>query len=115
MRSIPEKLRSTTANVLRIDSEKIEKVLGNSYLPKSDNLVFDLNLKKIPSELIRDKKVPTKREILRWLITIFDRFDLFAPSITKGTTLMQDIRRSCINWDSEILETLYLVWKKLVL
>jgi hypothetical protein len=57
----------------------------------SDELKFNVNSTKIPMDLINGKRSPTKREVIRVVMLIFDLFGLVAPFTLKIKLLMQEI------------------------
>lgn len=109
--SVPEHLRAQVFHDLKIDSENTERTLGLSWSPVNDEFVFELNFKKIPVELSNGFKIPTKREVLRIVMSVFDPIGFLAPIIIKARVLMQNIWKSRIDWDSEIPENLFELWQ----
>lgn len=65
MKSIPEEIRLP-------DYDKIDRVrmLGLQWNFRTDELVFDLNFKKFSPELLNGEIIPTKQEMLKFLMSI---------------------------------------------
>lgn len=57
---------------------------------------------------------PTKREILRILMSVFDPLGLLAHFLVFGKIVLQEIWRSKTEWDEKITEPVYRKWMKWV-
>jgi hypothetical protein len=83
---------STSGKILDLSGEKsVEKVLGMFWDIATDNLVFKLNFNRVDKALIRGGKVPTKREILRIVMSIFDPIGFLAPPVIPAKVLLQKL------------------------
>ncbi|XP_044760886.1 uncharacterized protein LOC123318341 [Coccinella septempunctata] len=111
LKTIPENLK-TDSSSKEIDSEKIERVLGLNWSPQTDEFVFNFNFKKLPEELYNGKKIPTKREVLRLVMSVFDPLGFLSCFMVKARILIQNIWKIGIEWDIEIPEDLFHFWKK---
>ncbi|XP_062557546.1 uncharacterized protein LOC134222411 [Armigeres subalbatus] len=80
-----------------------EKVLGMWWCTTTDTLTFKLSPKH-EADLLTGKRKPTKREVLRTLMTIFDPLGLLSNLLIYLKILLQEIWRSGIDWDEEIPE-----------
>ncbi|XP_075170482.1 uncharacterized protein LOC142242847 [Haematobia irritans] len=77
----------------------MEKVLGMWWDTEKDEFGFFENY----SDTIKDQNFkPTKRNVLRVIMTIFDPLGLLAHFVIHGKILMQDIWRSGVGWDEPI-------------
>ncbi|XP_074030342.1 uncharacterized protein [Leptinotarsa decemlineata] len=112
MQSIPENFRANSQVDVKLDSKMLERVLGISWSPTTDDFVFILDLKKIPDEICHGEKVPTKREVLRTVMSVFDPLGFLAPLMINARILIQNIWRSHIDWDQAITEELFYTWLK---
>lgn len=83
------------------DGTKTERVLGLMWNPKTDELGFNLNLARIPPALLNNT-APTKREILKIIMSIYDPLGLASPVISRGKQIMQEVWRRGTGWDSKI-------------
>ncbi|XP_074030560.1 uncharacterized protein [Leptinotarsa decemlineata] len=110
--SIPENFRANSQVDVKLDSKMLERVLGISWSPTTDDFVFILDLKKIPAEICHGEKVPTKREVLRTVMAVFDPLGFLAPLMINARILIQNIWRSHIDWDQAITEELFYTWLK---
>ncbi|GBP90845.1 hypothetical protein EVAR_37367_1 [Eumeta japonica] len=87
-----------------------EKVLGLIWRPKSDTLAFDLDLKHIPKEIMLGQKRPTKREILRTAMSVFDPLGLAAPLTIAAKRILQATWKLGTDWDEEVPDDVYKDW-----
>lgn len=98
MQAINEENPSLSMNL----SKEPEKVLGLYWLPDQDEFTFSLKYNKGMQEVLQGLEMPTKREMLRILASIFD--PMLAPYTNYLRVLMQDLWRSGLDWDDQILE-----------
>lgn len=80
----------TESMTLNLGSWNVERVLGLRWNTNEDTLIFTIRLNNIPEELSRGKKPPTKREILRIVLSIFDPIGFLAPLVVQGKLIMQE-------------------------
>nr|CTR11689.1 polyprotein [Calliphora vicina] len=92
-------------------SSQWEKILGLYWDPKSD--VFKMNLKfvRLKRPILNSEIIPTKREVLQVLMSVFDPLGFVACFMSYLKVILQEIWRSGINWDQHLNEELYKKWK----
>ncbi|XP_054272891.1 uncharacterized protein LOC128993157 [Macrosteles quadrilineatus] len=106
---IPENLKASQAKHLMPDTRlPTERVLGLWWDAESDCFVFHRNVEKLE---FLESEYPTKREILKAAMSIFDPLGLIAPTTVKGRLLVQDIWRTKLGWDDVVTPELSLKWK----
>ncbi|XP_055633870.1 uncharacterized protein LOC129774191 [Toxorhynchites rutilus septentrionalis] len=88
-----------------------EKVLGMWWCTATDTLTFKLSAKH-DSDLLLGRRRPTKREVLRTLMAIFDPLGLLSHLLIFLRVLLQEIWRSAIGWDDEIPDNINEKWEK---
>ncbi|XP_065085825.1 uncharacterized protein LOC135707839 [Ochlerotatus camptorhynchus] len=110
--------RSTEEKSLDISSElSTEKVLGMWWNTKSDAFTFKVGWNRYDGALLKGERRPTKREVLRVLMTIYDPLGLIAHFLAYLKMLLQDIWRSGVSWDEGIDDdafTNWLTWLKVL-
>ncbi|XP_058816165.1 uncharacterized protein LOC131679452 [Topomyia yanbarensis] len=87
-----------------------EKVLGmwwNTYL---DVFTYKVGWNRYDEALLKGGRRPTKREVLRVLMTIYDPLGLIAHFLAYLKVLLQDIWRSGVAWDEEIDDDAFDKW-----
>lgn len=79
--------------VLVDDGKNIERVLGMFYDTKSDIFTFLLKYTKVTAEVLTGKRLPTKRELLKLLMKIFDPLGLLSFYLVHVKILLQNVWR----------------------
>ncbi|XP_053686938.1 uncharacterized protein LOC128736479 [Sabethes cyaneus] len=103
---------STVAEVKNLDLDKGERVLGMLWLPAEDKLGFSTEMRKEISAIINEDRRPTKRQVLRCVMSLFDPLGLLAIYTVHGKILIQSIWRSGTDWDQEIGEEAFDRWRR---
>ncbi len=99
---------------LSLHSElKTERVLGMWWNTKLDVFTFSLKYTLIAKDILDGTKMPTKRELLRTLMSIFDPLGLLSNYLVQLKILLQDVWRLDLNWDEQISSSsLVAKWKQ---
>ncbi|XP_063635689.1 uncharacterized protein LOC134806062 [Cydia splendana] len=110
---MPVETLSPSAIRFKIGGENLcERTLGLLWNPVIDSLGFDMSLKRIPDEILSFKQVPTKREVLRIVMSIFDIYGLLAPFTIKGRIIIQATWKLNINWNDQLPEQLFAAFRE---
>ncbi|XP_058456403.1 uncharacterized protein LOC131433817 [Malaya genurostris] len=112
-RKVLDKLRVGVTDEKNMDLYSViatEKVLGLWWCTATDKFTFRLSPKH-NKEIIFSNKTPTKREVLRTLMTIYDPLGLIGNFLMYLKVLLQEIWRSGVGWDDEIPTKLDEKWK----
>ncbi|XP_062545514.1 uncharacterized protein LOC134212033 [Armigeres subalbatus] len=105
-----EALQQVSMNLEKILD--LERVLGLIWQPKEDIFTFDLNgLNEEIKTLVTRSTTPTKRQVLRTVMSLFDPLGLISHFVVHGKILMQQIWRSGTAWDDPIAVELHNKWK----
>ncbi|XP_062542363.1 uncharacterized protein LOC134210331 [Armigeres subalbatus] len=88
----------------------IESVLGMRWIPNSDCFTYDLAIRGDLLDIINKNHIPTKREVLKVIMSLFDPLGLVAFYLVHGKVLMQDIWTSGAHWDDNINQQLHERW-----
>ncbi|XP_053691136.1 uncharacterized protein LOC128739665 [Sabethes cyaneus] len=88
-----------------------ERVLGMVWCTAMDVFTFDVTLSDDLNELLREDCIPTKRQVLRLVMSLFDPYGFIAHYIVHGKILMQHIWRSGTDWDEKISKGLLGPWR----
>ena len=109
---LPEqaKLSKSGNKESRLCDRMKERVLGLIWDTEADFLRFNVACEKIPSDLLNGIGCPTKREVLRVVMSVFDPLGMLSPFTLKAKILLQDIWRSGINWDVKIRQEEFAKW-----
>ena len=95
---------------LNADEATISKVLGLQWDPVKDHFCFKLDLIRLDRELVSGERWPTKREVLRLVMSIFDPIGYLAPLLSKAKMILQSIWESGSGWDDLVKEEIYRRW-----
>ncbi|XP_062538388.1 uncharacterized protein LOC134206676 [Armigeres subalbatus] len=96
------------------DGVKTERVLGMLWSPSNDELSFSTQMSEEVQTLIRTATRPTKRQVLRCVMTLFDPLGLLSPFTIHGKVLIQDLWRAGTAWDEQVSEDVYAKWHRWV-
>ena len=80
------------------------------WSPENDIFTFSTTFPRVNQRLVTEEKHPSKREVLKLIISVFDPLCLLAVMTIRRKILMQDLWRAGVNWDSAIPENLKLKW-----
>ncbi|XP_044316262.1 uncharacterized protein LOC123037810 [Drosophila rhopaloa] len=89
-----------------------EKVLGMYWDPHKDVFKFICRFSRLKRDVLTDPAVPTKREVLQVLMSIFDPLGLLSCHTIGLKILLQKIWRANISWDQELPESLSEDWNQ---
>ncbi|XP_055584836.1 uncharacterized protein LOC129737701 [Uranotaenia lowii] len=89
-----------------------ERVLGMVWRPSPDVFVFENVFRDDLQTLLTGHIIPTKRQVLQVVMSLFDPLGIIAAFTIHGKILMQDIWRSGVNWDESIRLTDFENWKR---
>ncbi|XP_055622227.1 uncharacterized protein LOC129765816 [Toxorhynchites rutilus septentrionalis] len=89
-----------------------ERVLGISWIPDEDVFRFSLVLRDELRGLLEEKIVPTKRQILRVVMSVFDPLGLITMLVIHGKIIIQEVWKSGTGWDDAISATNFVRWQR---
>lgn len=107
---IVEKLQTSNVTVKSLNfetDEANERVLCLYWNAATDEYQFKLTFNKVDKELLNNTRKPTKLEVLRILMSIFDPIGFVAQFTIYMKILLQDIWSSGIEWDDSLPDGLY--------
>ncbi|XP_050072670.1 uncharacterized protein LOC126560760 [Anopheles maculipalpis] len=92
--------------------DDIERVLGMRWHPASDTLGFCTRACTVIADFLKAERIPTKREVLRCVMSLYDPLGLLAIFVIHGKILIQDLWRTGTQWDEEINGIQYSEWRR---
>ncbi|XP_055623313.1 uncharacterized protein LOC129766739 [Toxorhynchites rutilus septentrionalis] len=102
---------STTEKCLDLSTElSTEKVLGMWWCTRTDRFTYKINYNRFDKSILNGSRVPSKRELLRVLMTIFDPLGLISHFLMYLKVILQDVWRSQIGWDDPISDEQFSNW-----
>ncbi|XP_044751667.1 uncharacterized protein LOC123311663 [Coccinella septempunctata] len=93
------------------NKDMVERILGVYWNPVEDTFCFQTKFNKIDRDILDNRRRPTKRDILKIVMSVFDPLGFLANFIVQGKIILQNIWRSKIGWDDEITHTLENQWQ----
>ncbi|XP_062713478.1 uncharacterized protein LOC134290368 [Aedes albopictus] len=82
------------------------------WKPEEDIFTFELDLKEEVRNIVLNNTTPTKRQVLRTIMSLFDPLGLVAHFIVHGKLIMQRIWREGLDWDEAISGEILEDWRR---
>jgi len=76
-------------------SQEVVSVLGVSWNPVTDKLVFDAHVSSLPLTC-------TKRGILKWIASFWDPYGILSAFLLQGKIVMRNLWIQGIGWDEQV-------------
>lgn len=83
------------------------RVLGLTWNTASDEFEFDLSFPTFAKQVLQDRKPPTKRQLLSFLMGIFDPIGFLLPLTIKLKLIHQDLWRHELQWEDLVPASLF--------
>ncbi|XP_055633239.1 uncharacterized protein LOC129773625 [Toxorhynchites rutilus septentrionalis] len=93
-------------------TQQYERVLGMLWRTECDMLCFSTPINAEIQQLINNDNRPTKRQVLKCLMSFFDPLGLLSCLLVHGKIILQEIWRTGIQWDQEITTEAWQRWRK---
>ncbi|KAF2903292.1 hypothetical protein ILUMI_02903 [Ignelater luminosus] len=79
--------------------------------PKEDTLTLFLKFCQVKPAVLVGEKIPTKRDVLKVIMSALDPLELLGHFTIRGNLMLQEIWRSGIMWDEEVPDKIFEKWK----
>ncbi|XP_043861898.1 uncharacterized protein LOC122756444 [Drosophila santomea] len=89
-----------------------EKVLGMYWEPSNDVFKYTFRFARLKRDVLNGESIPTKREALQVLMSIFDPLGLLSCYTIGLKMLLQKVWRAGIDWDEELPDALFTSWQQ---
>ncbi|XP_055633928.1 uncharacterized protein LOC129774246 [Toxorhynchites rutilus septentrionalis] len=89
-----------------------ERVLGMLWKSAEDDLIYSTSFRKDIASIIDSGVRPTKRQILKCIMSLFNPLGLLASFLVHGKILMQEVWCQKIQWDERVNDHIYSRWTK---
>ncbi|XP_075150621.1 uncharacterized protein LOC142224719 [Haematobia irritans] len=86
------------------------KILGMYWNKSRDVFEFKTKFHSLPQEVLVGERPPTKRELLKITMSVFDPYGLIADFLLYSKTLVQETWKFKIDWDDPIPNHIYNKW-----
>ncbi|XP_058827544.1 uncharacterized protein LOC131687474 [Topomyia yanbarensis] len=90
-------------------ADRGDLVLGMLWQTSEDEL-FSMEIKEEIQLVIDNGKRPTKCQMLKCLMDVFDPLGLLSVSLVHGKILLQDVWRAGLQWDEQVTEEIFDRW-----
>jgi len=108
---IPVELHCTELKELTEEKDlPTGRTLGLWWDSEKDVITWKINSDKIKPQILNGT-VPTKREVLKLVMSIFDPLGFLSNFIIRARIIYQDIWRTEIGWDQEVPDTINDRWQ----
>ncbi|CAL8100448.1 unnamed protein product [Orchesella dallaii] len=113
---IPVERRATPSTTMDLKSDgNMERMLGLYWDPHADVLTFKFNFPKVNPSIVSGEIPPTKREVLKLTMSLFDPLGFIANYSIRARILLQQIWSSEVKWDEVLPPLLQEKWKSWLL
>lgn len=106
--SAEEQVKSFSAHA----TSSSERVLGMSWFPETDEFAFSGLFRDELMPLLQGDVIPTKRQLLQVVMSIFDPLGLISLVVVHGKILIQNVWRANIAWDEKINSEQLSEWRR---
>ena len=100
---------SATVN---FDAGENEKVLGLQWDTNKDIFSFNFRLDRVTKNIIQIGGAPTKRQMLRVIMSIYDPLGFLNPFTIRSKILLQNVWRRGTGWDEKLCDEGHSDWKQ---
>ncbi|XP_036340310.1 uncharacterized protein LOC118749613 [Rhagoletis pomonella] len=96
--------------ILSKEGAESEKVLGMLWQPPDDNFAYRLEFYRVDSSVIEGKRIPTKRELLSIVMSIFDPLGFLSHFTISAKLVLRELWKRSIGWDEPVLNEVNAMW-----
>ncbi|XP_062716211.1 uncharacterized protein LOC134291877 [Aedes albopictus] len=114
LREIGEPAAYEPKNLILERCSTIESVLGMSWDPATDCFSYSFNLRDDMRSILDEGYVPTKREVLKVVMSLFDPLGLVSHFLVHGKVIIQGTWAAGTGWDEPINKDLNQKWRQWV-
>lgn len=114
LQSIGESVETDSKNLDLERAGKIESVLGIKWVPNEGVFIYKFGAREDISRILHNHYIPTKREVARVVMCLFDPLGLIAFLLIRGKVLIQELWTKRTEWDQPIPEDTNQRWRRWV-
>lgn len=113
--AIKSSLTAEELNDAKVFSQEIkEKILGYIINYETDSFSLAIKPRDVKKEIMEGTKIPSKKELLRFLMSIYDPLGFFSFYLSKIKLLYHWTCKEEIDWNELINEKHYSYWHKIL-
>jgi hypothetical protein len=111
LKTLPEAVRAVADKDLEMTADggqqkRLDRTLGVQWSRAEDTLTFKCSFHKVEKDVLAGRKCPTKRDVLKIVMSLYDLLGLLGPFNVQAKIILQDIWRSAVGWDDEIPDSI---------
>ncbi|XP_058816851.1 uncharacterized protein LOC131680146 [Topomyia yanbarensis] len=110
LRGLKEASANPSKSLCLNAADRGDRVLGMLWQTSEDELLFSMEIKEEIQLVIDNGKRPTKRQMLKCLMGVFDPLGLLSVSLVHGKILLQDVWRAGLQWNEQVTEEIFDRW-----
>ncbi|XP_053692317.1 uncharacterized protein LOC128740775 [Sabethes cyaneus] len=111
LQRIGEVAEENAKNLHLVRDGKPESVLGMRWIPKEDVFIYSFSTRDDLQHILDRNHIPTKREVAKVVMSLFDPLGLIAFFLIHGKILIQELWAAGIGWDQQIPQDLNERWQ----
>ncbi|XP_055542858.1 uncharacterized protein LOC129728441 [Wyeomyia smithii] len=112
LHSLPEnRLMDSNKKDITDKESHVERVLGLHWNTQHDYFSYQLRLDKLNAEALKTLNTPTKREVLSFVMSIYDPLGLISHKIIEGKIILQELHKESMEWDDTITSRILPRWR----
>ncbi|XP_017485502.1 PREDICTED: uncharacterized protein LOC108374055 [Rhagoletis zephyria] len=96
--------------ILSKEGAEFEKVLGMLWQPPDDSFAYQLEFYRVDSSVIEGKRIPTKRELLSIVMSIFDPLGFLSHFTISAKLVLRELWKRSIGWDEPVPNEVNAMW-----
>lgn len=101
---------SQNASSVDLNAKLKDQALGIQWDTITDCFTFQIRLDRLRSTVEKLRRVPTKREMLRVIMSVYDPSGYLSPVSVKAKILLQNVWRRGTSWDESLHPDDYRLW-----
>ncbi|XP_055638295.1 uncharacterized protein LOC129776590 isoform X2 [Toxorhynchites rutilus septentrionalis] len=112
LRGIDGLSSESTKKLLLMRGDYTESVLGMKWIPSEDVFTYTFAPRADLEHVFVDGYIPTKREVLKVVMSLFDPLGCISFFLIHGKIIIQDAWTCKLGWDDPIGDSLLARWKQ---
>ncbi|XP_036319927.1 uncharacterized protein LOC118734312 [Rhagoletis pomonella] len=102
---------NTRSSYFDAKNPSTEKVLGMFWSPQDDSFRYKLSFPRLETEVISGSRPPTKREVLSYVMSIFDPLGFLSHLVVGAKLIMREVWRRKTTWDEPLHDDVTAAWR----
>ncbi|XP_040169438.1 uncharacterized protein LOC120903851 isoform X2 [Anopheles arabiensis] len=112
LKSVGDSAEETSKDLMLERGENTGSVLGMKWKTGEDVFTFSFSSNESVQHILREDHIPSKREVLKVVMSLFDPMGLISFFLVHGKTLIQEVWIRGIDWDDQIPVDIYKRWRE---